>query len=125
MPSQQWSLCYHQIEAALGILKKEKDCYFPFVVSEEDEEDSVLEVGNEASSTVALLKAQQQNEATQGNLRDDSEGTSKETKALISTALICTSFLERLDDELTKALQLTDVHTEVSSSPDLLLYYGA
>lgn len=82
-------------------------------MTEEDEEDSILEAENEVSSTTALLKAQQ-TEGAEGTSKDDCEGMSKEAKARMSTALICTSFLERLDDELTKALQLTDVHAEVS-----------
>ncbi|XP_055388755.1 uncharacterized protein LOC129617666 [Condylostylus longicornis] len=100
MPSQQWMLCYQQIDSALSILRKEKDCYFPFLIAEEEEEESALEPETEGTSTAALLKVQQ----------EGGDGEMKESKARMSTALICTSFLERLDDELTKALQLTDVH---------------
>lgn len=104
MPTVQWLQCYQQLDAALAILKKEKDCYFPFLISEEDEDvNTAFEPANETISTTALLKAQQ----------EGSEGMTREAKSRISTALICTIFLERLDEELTKALQLIDVHAEV------------
>lgn len=96
MPSSQWTACYQQLDSALSIMRKEKDCYFPFLVPEEDED--------EPEGEVSLL-------------RPDADAP-KDAKARMSTAMIWISFVGRLDDELTKALQLTDVHAEVGGCYD-------
>lgn len=120
MPPTQWSQCCEGISNALCLLKEEKDCYFPFLVGEYDDEeanndeqrtiseaehDAVVASGAALASTSALLKARQ---------KQHTQGDSKEGKAMLETALTLTRFLERLDDELVKALQLTDIHSEVS-----------
>ena len=114
MPRTQWVLAYEEIHNALNVLRREKDCYFSFLLTEDD--DELYEGGNEltndmdpqgvhtaTSSTTSLLKSQR---------HQTLPGESKELKARLETALTLTRFLERIDDELMKFLQLTDIHSE-------------
>jgi hypothetical protein len=39
----------------------------------------------------------------------------KEAKARLDTSITLTRFLERIDDELMKFLQLTDIHSDVTT----------
>lgn len=112
-PPQQWMQVYEQINLALAILRKHRDGYFP-LLSNEDEGygrgGNVSETEQEASAASAVPNTSMASSLMR--LQEGGNPGPMSEKLRLNTAVVLTSYLERLDDELTKALQLADVHSD-------------
>ncbi|XP_053993827.1 uncharacterized protein LOC128884430 [Hylaeus volcanicus] len=111
-PCTQWSLAFEEIHNALNLLRKDSDCYFSFLLADDDLYAPAEDNLNDLETQTLQPSMFSSTNGLKHQSNPTSSAVSKEAKARLDTSITLTRFLERIDDELMKFLQLTDIHSD-------------